>query len=171
MCMDMPHLNSCPDIYFDSSKHEPALSVDVSNIDVTVIKEDNNEDKEIQLSLSTKELIDGQNNDTFSNSMLKIINDKKKPSDKYFIKDNRLLNKVVKEDDKLFHALVVPVIFYKYILHQVDDALDHNDTARSYQCLKQLHLLERFMQRCQCSCKKLLSADNRICTSVLCTLH
>ena len=69
-----------PDIYVDST-HEPAISVDISNIDVTVVKEENNKDKEIQLLISTKELIDGKNNDTFCFTMLNLINEKKVPSD------------------------------------------------------------------------------------------
>ena len=48
-----------PDTYVDSSTHKPTLSIDTLNIDATVVKEENNDDKEIQLSLSTKELIDG----------------------------------------------------------------------------------------------------------------
>ena len=44
---------------------------------------------------------------------------------------NRLLHKVVREDN-LFHALVVPNIFSKYVLHQAHDALDHNGTERTY---------------------------------------
>ena len=63
------------DIYHDSSKYEPALSVDVLNIDVTVRKDENKKDKAIKLSLITKELIDGQNSDTFCSTMLKLIND------------------------------------------------------------------------------------------------
>ena len=55
---DMPRLNCCQ-IYVDSCKHEPVLSVDVLNIDVTVMKDENNEDKGIQLSLSIKKLTDG----------------------------------------------------------------------------------------------------------------
>ena len=42
-----------PDIYIESSKHEPALAVDVSNIGVTIMKKENRQDKEIKLSLST----------------------------------------------------------------------------------------------------------------------
>ena len=71
--------------------------------------------------------------------MLKLINNKTVPLDKYFISDNGLLHKVVREADKLFHALVVPVTFSKYILHQVHNASCHSDTARTYQCLKQLY--------------------------------
>ena len=67
--------------------------------------------------------------------MLKLINDKKVPLDKY----NGLLNEVLREDDKLFHGLVVPVTFSKYILHQAHDALDHNGTTRTYHSLKQLY--------------------------------
>ena len=33
----------------------------------------------------------------------------------YFIRDNGLLHNVVKDDDKLFHALVVTIAFSKYI--------------------------------------------------------
>ena len=66
-----------PDIYVDGNKHEPAQSVDVSNTNVTIMKEKNNEDKETQLSLSTKVLIEGWNNDTFCSTMLKLIRDKK----------------------------------------------------------------------------------------------
>ena len=54
-----------PDIYFDSSKHEQDPSVEVSNINATIMKEENDEDKEIQLSLSAEEIIDKQNKDTF----------------------------------------------------------------------------------------------------------
>ena len=51
------------------------------------MKEDN-EDKKTQLSPSSKELIEGQNNDTFSSTMLKLINGKKVPSDEYFRSEN-----------------------------------------------------------------------------------
>ena len=53
-------------------------------------------------------------------------------SDRYFISGNRLLHKVEREDDKLFHVLVAPSVFSKYILHQVNDALGHNGTAKTY---------------------------------------
>ena len=33
-------------------------------------------------------------------------------------------------DDKLFHALLVPITLSKYVLHQVYDALGPNGTAR-----------------------------------------
>ena len=52
------------DMYVDGSKHEPDLSVGVSKINVTIIKAENKEDKETQLSISAKVLIDGQSNDT-----------------------------------------------------------------------------------------------------------
>ena len=68
--------------------------------------------------------------------LLKLMNDMKVPSGKYFISDNGHLHKDVREDDKLFHALVVTITFNKYILHQACDALGHNGTARSYHCLK-----------------------------------
>ena len=45
----------------------------------------------------------------------------------------------MREDDKLFHVLAVPVPFSKYILHQVYDALGHSGTSRTYEHLKQLY--------------------------------
>ena len=78
------------DIYVDSSKCGPVLSVDVSYIDVSVMKKENSKVKGIQLGLSTKELINGQSNDTFCSTMLKLMNDKEVPLDKYFISDTRL---------------------------------------------------------------------------------
>ena len=49
-----------PDTHVESSKHEPALSVNVSNVNATIMEGENYEHKEIHLSLSTKELIDEQ---------------------------------------------------------------------------------------------------------------
>ena len=74
-----------PDIYVDSSKHKPVLAVDVSNISITITKQEFSKDKENQLSLSTKELIDEKNNNTFSSIILKLIKDMKVPLDIYFI--------------------------------------------------------------------------------------
>ena len=48
------------DTYADSSKCEPVLSVEALNINATIMKEEDDEDKEIQLSLNTKELIDAR---------------------------------------------------------------------------------------------------------------
>ena len=48
------------------------------------------------------------------------------------------IHKVVREDDKLFHALVVYLTPSKYVLHQAHDTLG---TARTYQCLKTIILL------------------------------
>ena len=73
--------------------------------------------------------------------MLKLLKDKTVPSDKCFISGNGLFHKIVREDDKLFHVLVVPIAFSKYILHQVLDALGHNGNVRAYQCLKVLHFI------------------------------
>ena len=67
MIMGMQCLNSYQ-LYVDSSKHEPTMSVNVSGIDATndiVIKEKNNEDAGSQQSLSTKELLEEQNMDIF----------------------------------------------------------------------------------------------------------
>ena len=56
------------------------------------------------------------------------------PPEKDFISNNGILLKFVREDDKLFHALV-PITSSKYILLQVHDALGHNGTDKNYQCL------------------------------------
>ena len=68
------------------------------------MKEENDEDTEVQLSLSTKELTDSQNSETFCSTMLKLTNDRKVPSVKYFISDNGLLHNDMREDDKIFHG-------------------------------------------------------------------
>ena len=56
------------------------------------MKEEKGEDKETQLSLSTKEIIDTQNNDAFCCTMLKLMNDKNMSSNKYFVSNNSLLH-------------------------------------------------------------------------------
>ena len=45
----------------------------------------------------------------------------------------------MREDNKQFHALVLPISHSKYVLHQVNDAFIHNSTARNYQCLIPLY--------------------------------
>ena len=40
--------------------------------------------------------------------------------------------KVVRENGKLFHALVLPITLSKYVFHQVYDALGHNGSTRTY---------------------------------------
>ena len=52
--MNMVMFEQLADIYVDSSKHEPAPSIDAANINASIIKGGNDEDKEIQLPLSTK---------------------------------------------------------------------------------------------------------------------
>ena len=64
------------------------------------MKEKSNENNEIQLSLSINVLIHRQNNDTFYSNMLKSINDNKVFSDQYFISNNGLLYKVMREIGK-----------------------------------------------------------------------
>ena len=71
--------------------------------------------------------------------MLMIVFDKKVPTEKYFIRDNRILHKVVRDDDKLFPALVVPITFNKYILYEAHNSLHHNGTSKTYQCLRQVY--------------------------------
>ena len=66
------------------------------------------------MSLSIKEQNVVQKNDTFCSTMLMLINDYKVSLDKYFISDDGLLHKVIREDNKLFHVLMVPVNFCKY---------------------------------------------------------
>ena len=46
-----------------------------------------------------------------------LINDKV-PLDKYFINGNGLFHSVLREGDKLFHILVVPIAFSGYILQR-----------------------------------------------------
>ena len=124
-----------PDIYLDISKYEQVLPVNVSNTDATndtVVRKKSNENAELQLSLCTEELIDGQNNDTFCSTISKLLSDKRMPPHKYFISDISLLHKVVGEDDKLFYALVVPLTLSKYILHQTYNILGHSGTDCSY---------------------------------------
>ena len=43
------------------------------------------------------------------------MNDKKVSSDENFVGNDGLLNEVVKEDDNLFHVLVVPKTLSKYV--------------------------------------------------------
>ena len=74
--------------------------------------------------------------------MFNLINDKKVSSEKYFIRDNRLLHKVVRESDKLFPVILVPIVHSKYILHHVYDALGHDSTVRMSEVTI---LLERIM--------------------------
>ena len=47
--------------------------------------------------------------------MFQFLDDTKVPPDKYFISDNDFLHKIVRKDDALFHALVVPIAFSKYM--------------------------------------------------------
>ena len=42
---------------------------------------------------------------------------------KYFVNNGKLLHKVVRQDDKTFHALVVPTLLVKYVLHEAHDAM------------------------------------------------
>ena len=58
-----------PDIYVDSSKHKLVSPVNASNINATILKEEKGEDKEIQLSLSTKELIDAKSSYPFCSAL------------------------------------------------------------------------------------------------------
>ena len=66
-----------PDIYVDGGKCKQTLPVNVSNINDSIVKEEKGKDKEIQLSLSTKELIDAQSSDTFCPNILMLIDHKK----------------------------------------------------------------------------------------------
>ena len=74
---------------------------------------------EINLSLSSKQLIDIQNDNTFCKSIINLMSDKKlSSSERYFINDDELLHKVVEADDKIFHVLLVPSTLIEYILNQ-----------------------------------------------------
>ena len=41
--------------------------------------------------------------------------------------------------DKILHAVVVTHTIDKYVIHQVHDALGHNNNTRTFQCLKELY--------------------------------
>ena len=65
--------------------------IDISSIyapNNTIAQNEANENIEIYLSLSTEKLSDGQNNDTFCTTRLKLVNNRKIPADKYFIDNN-----------------------------------------------------------------------------------
>ena len=77
-----------PDIHVSSSKHNPVQPVNISNINATnenVVQNKDNENTEIHLSLSTEELIDGQNNDTFCVAIIQ-LNEEKNASRQLFYK-------------------------------------------------------------------------------------
>ena len=77
MNMDMQCSNNYQ-IYVESGKHAPGPSVNVSCIDATsdaIMTRESGKGTEIQLSLSTKELIDGQNTGISCKHILKLIND------------------------------------------------------------------------------------------------
>ena len=79
--------------------------VDVKNHkDLTI-----NKDTEIDLSLSTAELIDMERYYIFCSTIVKLINEWEMSSPhQYFINDKKLLHKAVREDDKSLNALIVP---------------------------------------------------------------
>ena len=85
-----------------------------------------------------------QCNDIFCSAISKSVNGKEVSSDKNFMSENGLMQKVVSKEDQLFHVLGVPNVFSKYVLHQAHDVLGHNVTARTYQCLKYLYLWKHF---------------------------
>ena len=129
-------------------KHKEALSVILSNINATIMKE----------------LIDGQNNDTFCCTMLILINDRKVPLDKYYICDNGLLYKVVREDDKLFHIQEVPITSVnvycnKWMIHKVSMLLlEPINVWSDYIIGRDYVKIFIFMWN------NVLSSDNSICT-------
>ena len=93
----------------------------------------------VHMSLSTKEPIDRQNNNTFCTTILKLINEKKMSPERYFVYDEKALHKILREHNKVFHTPGVPQAPSKYVLHWVHNALGHNGTARTYQYLKWVH--------------------------------
>ena len=72
MSTDTPY-EPLPDLYISSSKSAPVFSVTVTNIETN----NHNEDIEIHLLLSSKKLIDMQNDDIFCKAIMKLINEKK----------------------------------------------------------------------------------------------
>ena len=64
--------------------------------------------------------------------------------------DENLLHKSGR-DGKIFHTLVVPSTSIEKILHQVDNVLGHNGTARTLSISETNLLLKGIMKRCSYS--------------------
>ena len=78
-----------PDIHVASSKHNPILPVNISNINATknnVVQKKDIQNTNILLSLSSKELINRQNSYIFCLTILKSVDDKKMSPDRNFFK-------------------------------------------------------------------------------------
>ena len=104
-------LEQLHDIYGDNGKYKLVPLVNVSYTDATVVDEDRGEDKQIQLLLITQELINTQSNDTYC---FTVFNKWQEGAfRKVSHKSGWTLAKVVRDDDKLFHALVVWNGFWK----------------------------------------------------------
>ena len=90
---------SLPDMYVKIST--PELSLTVANVDVKSHKDFTiDEGTEILLLLSTAKLIDIQRDDIFCSTVVKLINEWKMSSaEQYFINNDKLLHKFVKEGD------------------------------------------------------------------------
>ena len=57
-----------------------------------------------------------QDNDTFSKDIVKLINEKKLSSPhRYIVHDEKLLDRIVREDNISFHVLIMPHAVIKYI--------------------------------------------------------
>ena len=106
---------------------------------------DHNKDAKVHLSLDTAKLIEMQNDDTFFKILVKLMNEKNlSQPQRYFVSNKELLHKVMKEDNKSFHALLVPWALIKYILHQMHDTLGHIGTFRTYWYVKHLYYCKGF---------------------------
>ena len=69
---------------------------------------DHREGNKNHLLLSTVQQIEFQKYEPFSTAVLKMINEKKLSSpSRYFVDDQKVTHKVVREDEKSFHALIV----------------------------------------------------------------
>ena len=85
-------------------------------------------------------------------------------SERNFINDDKLLHKVVREDNEIYHMLVVPQTLIKYVLHQAHGILGHNDTAGMYWYLKWVYYWKGLW-------KDIGKADNKICTHSIMPNH
>ena len=107
----LPYLN------FSSNNSTSVSSVTVTNIETNDHSNgmvDNDEDNKIHLLFCPERVINMQNDDSFCNTITRLINEKKlSSSERYCVNDGKLLDKVVREDDKSFHALVVPQALIK----------------------------------------------------------
>ena len=174
-------LEPVPCYYCSTIEGEPELHPYTGNCPLctfTKINTTNNNKKQtkdivntkIHLSLSTKELVDGQCNDIFCTTILKLINEKKASQVRYFINDEWILKKFVREDVKIFYTLVIPWTLTKYIIFQMQDTLGHNCTARRYWYLKWMYYRKELWKDVDTHVKMYELQTTKLASTALCTI-